>query len=300
MKSAFATPGLLLLSMWVVLPGDAAVNEEGRNIGLAVEPGWLLVPNVPVGQLYDMESRTRLRFKIHNGSDRPRRYCVKADRPGNVGVKVLKGYSGIPDPTWFWFEKSEVLAPAHGVGEVRMFVRIPDEERYCNQKWAVGIDVEGKPENGEGLVLSVSPIFYIETESRAETKERPAGFPGLAPATIVLGNAPLGRRQATLHAYNNDDRPHRYRIQSVVPFAEPGRQAISPSPGFAWIPRKEWIRPAVNGLEIGPQGQEKVVLNLDIPEETDVRNQRWEGIVFVESEEGSSTFARVQIAISER
>jgi len=286
-----------LFLLFVFHVGAETAGGAKKDIGLSVEPGWLLIRNVPVGQLYDLDYRTKTRFKVHNGSDKPRRYSLKADKPDKVGVKVLKGYAGIPDPAWFWFEKNEVLAPANGAEEIKMFVRIPDEEKYCNQKWAVGIDVEGKPEAGEGLVLAVSPVFYIETEARAEVQEKPAGFPGLAPGTIVLENAALGKSKAIskIKVFNNDSRPHLYKISSIIPSAEPGRQVIGLSPGFSWIPKREWLKPDISDLKIGPDEMKEITLDLDIPQKTDFINQRWEGIIFVESEEGLANFARVQI-----
>lgn len=282
--------------------GGGTAWGEKKDIGLSVQPGWLLMRDVPVGQLYDLERRTKIRFEIRNGSDRSRRYSLKADKPDKIGVKVLKGYSGIPDPAWFWFEKKEVLVPANGAEEIKMFVRIPDAEKYCNQKWAVGIDVEGKPETGEGLVLAVSPVFYIETEARADLKEKPAGLLALAPATSIMQNAGIGngKTAATIMVYNNDSRQHLYKISSIIPSAEPGCQVITPSPGFSWIPEKEWLKPGISALTIGPFEQESITVNLHIPEKTDALNQRREGIVLVESDEGPADFARVQIKVSER
>ena len=241
-----------------------------------------------------------MRFKIYNDSDKARRYTLKVDKAVKVGVNVLKGYSDIPNPSWFWFENNEVLVPANSAKEIRMFLRIPSEEKYCNQKWAVGIDVEGKPEAEERLVLAVSPVFYIETETRAEVKEKPAGFLGLVPAIAVLENAALGRSKtiAKIKVYNNDSQPHLYKISSIIPYAAPGRQVISPSPNFSWLPKKEWLRPDKNSVKIGPYEEKEIVLDLDIPKKKDFLNQRWEGILFFESEEGLSNFVRVQIKTS--
>lgn len=278
----------------------ASARGDRRNMGLAVEPGWLLIPNVPIGQLYDMESRTGTRFTIHNGSDQPRRFTLKVDKPQQVGAKILKGYTSLPDPAWFWFEKTEVSVPANGASEVTMFLRIPDEEQYCNQKWAVGIDVEGKPEAGEGLVLAVAPVFYIETEARAETAERPAGSLGLTPATLVLDHTASAKNRATstIKVFNNDNRPHDYRIRSMIPSAAPGRQVIAPSPGFSWIPRQEWLKPGICFSTIGPHEQATITIAMDIPENSTAPGHRWEGIVFFESEEGLAAFARVQMTTS--
>lgn len=276
---------------------DGTAQGEKKGIGLSVEPGGLLIQKVPIGQLYDMEYWIKMRFKIYNASDKPRRYSLKADKPIKVGVKVLKGYSAMPNPSWFWFEKNEVLVSANSVEEIKMFLRIPDEEKYCNQKWAVGIDVEGRPEAEERLVLAVSPVFYIETEGRAEIKEKPAGFLGLVPGTVVLENVALGKNKgiSKIKIYNNDNSTHLYKISSIIPYAESGRQVISPSPNFSWMPKKEWLKPNKTALKIGPYEQAEITLDLDIPRKTEFLNQRWEGILFFESEEGLVNFVRVQI-----
>jgi len=75
---------------------------------------------------------------------------------------------------------------------------------------------------------------------------------------------------------------------------------ITPSPGFSWIPEKEWLKPGISALKIRPYEQKAITLDLDIPEKADFLNQRREGIVFVESEEGLADFARVQIKTTER
>lgn len=283
---------LLFLFSFCICEGTAQKRES-----LSVEPGWLLIQKVPIGQLYDIDYVRKIRLRIYNGSDKPRRYSIKVDKPIKVGAKVLKGYTQIPDPSWFWFEENEVLVAADSIEEIKMFLRIPNEEKYYNQKWAVGIDVERKPEPGERLVLAVSGVFYIETESRSEVKERPAGLLGLVPGTVVLENVSLGKSKATtkIKIYNNDSKPHLYKISSIIPFAEPGRQVITPSPNFSWIPRKEWLKPDKSTLKIGPQETKEITLDLDIPKKTNFLNQRWEGIIFFESEEGLSNFVRVQI-----
>ena len=301
MRTAARTMGGLLGLCGCLIGSEPAWGEK-KDIGLSVEPGWFVIRSVPVGQLYDLDRHLGTRFKIHNGSDRPRRYRLKADRPDKVGVKVLKGYDGIPDPNWFWFEKAEVLVPANGVEDIRMFLRLPNEEKYCNQKWAVGIDVEGRPEADEGLVLGVSPVFYIETETRASVKKEPAGLLGLVPATLILDNTALGKNttRSVIKVYNNDSRAHRYRIASMIPAAEPGRQVISPSPGFSWIPHKEWLKPSTSALQSEPHEQTAITVEADIPQKQAFRNHRWDGIIFVESEEGATGFVRVQMKTSER
>ena len=113
---------------------DGTAQGEKKEIGLSVEPGGLLIQKVPIGQLYDMDYWIKMRFKVYNNSDKPRRYSLKVDKPIKVGVNMLKGYSSIPEPSWFWFEKNEVLVAADSQEEIKMFLRIPNEEKYANQK----------------------------------------------------------------------------------------------------------------------------------------------------------------------
>ena len=290
-------PPLLLLFLCSFFIGEGTAQGEKEEMGLSVEPGGLLIQRVPIGQLYDMDSSIKMRFKISNQSDKPRRYTIKVDKPVKVGVKVLKGYTQIPDPSWFWFEKNEALVPANQGEEIKMFLRIPNEEKYCNQKWAVGIDVEGRAEAEERLVLAVSPVFYIETESRSEVKEKPAGFLGLVPGIVALENVALGRSKgiSKIRIYNNDIQPHRYKISSIIPHGEPGSQVIIPSPNFSWIPKKEWLQTDRGTIKIGSDEQKEIILDLDIPKKQEFLNQRWEGILFFESEEGLSNFVRIQM-----
>jgi len=278
------------------LAAGAALDSQ-KEVGLAVEPGWLLIRDVPAGQLYDVDAMSKTKFTIRNGSDQARRYGVKADKPAKVGVNVLKGYTGIPDPAWFWFETNFVTVPANGAQSIKMFARIPGEDKYCNQKWAVGIDVEGKPEGGGGLVLAVSPVFYIETEARADLKEKPAGLLGMAPGTVVLENAAAGKSKsvAEIKVYNNDSRKHTYKVSSVIPSAAPGCQVIGVTPGFEWISKAEWLMPACRELKIGPNEMKTLVLDLDIPQNAGLTGHSCEGIIMLEPEEGSADFVRVQL-----
>jgi len=290
-------PPLLLLFLCSFFIGEGTAQGEKEEMGLSVKPGGLLIQRVPIGQLYDMDSSIKMRFRIFNQSDKPRRYTIKVDKPVKVGVKVLKGYTQIPDPSWFWFEKNEALVPANQVEEIKMFLRIPNEEKYCNQKWAVGIDVEGRAEAEERLVLAVSPVFYLETESRSEVKEKPAGFLGLVPGIVALENVALGRSKSIskIRIHNNDTQLHRYKITSIIPHGEPGSQVITPSPNFSWIPKKEWLQTDRGTIKIGPEEQKEIILDLDIPKKKEFLNQRWEGILFVESEDGLANFVRIQI-----
>ena len=274
-----------------------AFAEEPRAIGLSVEPGGLLIQNVPVGQLYDMDYWMKMRFKIANDSGMPRKYALRVDKPSRVGVKLLKGYTEIPNPDWFWFEKNEVFVAAGGTAEVKMFLRIPNEDKYANQRWAVAVDVEARPEAEEKLVLALSPVFYIETEAKATPKELPAGFTALVPGTVVVDHVAIGKRtdggSATL--YNNDSQPHLYTVTSVVPSAEPGRQTISPSPRSSWLPNVGWVKVDKRTIKLGPRERRDLHLRIDVPKDPRWQNQDWETLLYVESEDGLASFARIQI-----
>lgn len=113
-------------------------------------------------------------------------------------------------------------------------------------------------------------------------KERPVGLLGLVPGIVILENVSLGRNRAIakIKIYNNDGLAHLYKINSIIPFTGPGRQVITPSPGFSRIPKKEWLKPTKTLLKIGPNEERETALDLDISKAKGYLNQCWEGIIF--------------------
>ncbi|MFQ5801940.1 MAG: hypothetical protein ACE5JQ_03470 [Candidatus Methylomirabilales bacterium] len=278
-----------------ILPAHAT---DPQSLGLKVSPGALLIQNVFLGKLYDVYKESGIRLTIHNQSDTARTYVLSAHLPSDIGAqRWLEGYSEIPDLSWFWFDQQEITIKADGVGYVKMYFEIPKEERYYNQNWVLALGIKGKPEAGPTILLAAYPKIQIETESKEAVRARPDGPIGLEPSVIVIKNLPLGTKgQATLRLYNNDVDTRRYRLASKTFPLQTGELSPIPlSPGYEWIPEPKWIAPNSGRVRVGPKERAAVSLSIKIPKDQDHRGRKWESIVFVESEDGRTRFARVQI-----
>jgi len=131
-----------------------------QAFGLRVQPGNFLVRDVHLGEVCEI----KIPLQIHNKDSRPHTYDLSAHKPTSIGSKGVEGYSDIPDPSWFYFERDEITLEADEVGEIKMYLKVPDADEYYDQKWVVSIAVEAKPEPGEMIALACYPLFRIETE----------------------------------------------------------------------------------------------------------------------------------------
>lgn len=132
--------------------------------GLRVQPGGLLIQNVPPGLDYDIYKTTGIQLEIFNNDDREHTYTITSKKPSEVGLGVGGEYSEIPDTSWFYYSKNEVTIPANSSTAIRMFLSIPDDEKYLSKKWEVIIAVEGKAVGGETFSLAAFPKIQIETK----------------------------------------------------------------------------------------------------------------------------------------
>jgi len=303
---------ILSVPVGVVLAADAPAVPPA--IGLSVEPGGLLIQGVEPGQVYDLEEKTGILLTIHNRDRSDHTYMLATFRPSEVGNRRLPlGYEDIGDPAWFWFEQSEVRVPGQESAQVRMYLRVPDDDRYWNQHWSVSVGVAGKAEPGETLTLAVYPRFEIETAAagRAELSLRPAGETGLCPTVVDLGEA--GEEQTLGGEFmlcNNDEKTHRYRL-AVAKDGDIGEgKQVFPSGGSTWISDPAWIalpRPRLrpdtrwSGREwptlwLARRSHVPIPVVLKIPAGISVPEGGGEAIISVEREDGETSFVRARLS----
>lgn len=280
---------------------NLAAQPEEREMGLAVEPGGLLIQNVKPGEVYDIEEISGVTLNITNRDNIPHTYILTTHKPSMVAAKKwIEGYLEIPEPNWFWFEKDEVMVDASSTAKVKMYLKIPDEERYYNQHWSVSLLVKAKPEPGRMLGLAVAPNFQIETKTKEELEVRPDGLTAFEPSLIRLEDVTLETKiEAKVKLYNNDDKRHRYRISSQIFPQDPNKRQITISPGYNWIPNPKWIKPK-RTVRIGPRESADFSFNVKVPKDEKYYGKKWEAIIFVEPEEGLPGFVRVQVETEKR
>jgi len=271
--------------------------------GLQIEPGQILLQNVPPSTSYDIFEKTGIKLKVINQDTVAHTYAITSAKPSKVSTGTwLGGYLEIPDPSWFYLEKNELTIGPNDTGYVKMYLKIPNEEKYYNQHWAVTIPIEGKRGKGQvQIMLALYPEFLIETENKESVGERPDGLIGLEPSIVPLENVQLGKTaKAKVTIYNNDKVAHTYRLNAIIPelISETKKQAISPSPGYSWIPDAKWIKlkpgnilgifSPVKTVTVKPGKNASFPIEVVVPRNDNYYGQKWEVIIMAEPEKGEA------------
>jgi hypothetical protein len=272
------------------------------SIGLSVRPGGLLVQYVPLGVTYDFYKSVRIPLTIHNKDTSPHTYILSTHQPSQVAAKRwVKGYLEIPEPRWFWFERDEVTVEANSKADVKMYLRIPDDERYYNQHWVVSLGVAGKPASGATIALAIYPRIQIETEAKDGVKASPDGSIGFVPSILVFENLSLGTENTMkVKIYNNETKKHHYKVTAMIFPEDPKKSQIFPSPTYSWISNTRWINTGRKNISIASNESRELPIRIKIPKQLKNYKKRWEAIIFVEPDEGLPGFVRVQIKTERR
>ena len=265
--------------------------------GLKVAPARFILHDVKPGKHYDIYKETGLRLTIYNDDDTTRSWVLSTHRPSERG-QWEKGYAEIPDARWCWFERSEITVGAKNKAYANLYLKIPKEEKYYNQRWVVTLGIDGKPGQG-GISLAVDIRAQIETESKADLKAKPAGLLGMKPSTIRFEEmAPGSNKKAQVMLYNNDDTAHSYTISSLFEDSKTERKtylthSYIPIPDSGWIEREKKIR-------IEPGGSTVLRVELTIPDGAAHFGKKWEDILLIQPDEGLAGFVRVQVETREK
>jgi hypothetical protein len=277
----------IAFSAAVMAIGLLASGGESLASGLKIEPGGLLVQEVPVGEARSLVESSGMKFVVYNHDDIPRLYRVSAHRPSDTGNgKWPRGYSEIPDASWIVPTPDVLEIPADSSASFDVLIQLPDDARLYNQKWAVTLEVESDHVNGKNVALALYPIVQIETRANALSDSRPLGAVAVAPATLRAN----GRGEPLSFAvYNNDSEPHDYLVH-----VEPAAGKIPPSPGMSSANSRGLVIPKPERFRIEPGGAAQVLLEVDPGADETEGPQPWEQLIFVESESGQCTFVRLQ------
>jgi len=254
---------------------------------LKVGPAGFIIHNIAPGRTYDVYKETGLQLTIYNDSAAAKTYLLSAHRPSEGG-KWEKGYLEIPDPRWCWFDQDEIKVAANSNAYARFHLKIPDEERYYNQRWVVTLNIAGKPGPGVGMGVAINVRAQVETQSRADLKGvTPDGLMGVVPAIITL----KAKEKGEVVIFNNSAAGETYKI---YPLADKEKFKTYISAGFSPLPEPDWIKPGDGSLTIPAGGRKTLSLKAALPEKEGSSDKKYESIIFIEGQ-GAAGFVRVRI-----
>ena len=267
----------------------SAWSGESGAAGLRIEPGGLLIQDVPVGETRSVVESSGIAFVVYNRDNVPHVYRISAHRPSQAGNgKWPRGYCEIPDPSWIVPTPDVLEIPAGSSASFDVLVRLPEDDRLHNQKWAVTLEVKSDPVKDRNVALALYPSLQIETLTGELPDVRPFGKVAVAPATLRVNGE---SEPPSFGVYNNDSEPHGYRIHVV-----PAGGKIPASPGLSSVALPGLVVPQTESIWIEPGGMVRVSLEIDQDAGPVEGLRAWEQLVFIESEAGQCTFVRLQMA----
>jgi hypothetical protein len=290
---------LVISAVAVVLSGSLTFsdpNPANSPMGLSVSPGGLQIQSVEPGKEYDLFAIAGVTLTIENKSDISQAFSLTVAKPSQIGNKKwLKGYLEIPDTSWFWFEKNEVTIDPQSTANVKMFFKIPDEEKYYNQRWSVSVGVTGKLSDTQNLALAVFPRYQIETLSKANLN--PAGTVSVSPSVMNFDGAEKTKQEHVCSIYNNDTKSHTYKIKLIaVTPDDSGREIITNTPGYTWMTNIKFLRTSSKKVTLKPGQKKEITLQANLTKPIKGNDILSEALLFITPDTGPSVFVRVLAA----
>jgi len=262
-----------------------------KAYALRVSPGAFCAQNVEVGQ----ETDTGVDLAIDNETDKEREFSIRVVPARTPKTESLKGYSALPNPDWLRLERTHLIVPAKGQAKTRLYISIPNEEKYFNQQWAVSCLVEYVEQKGL-FQEAILTLYMFETRPKKDVTERPYGNLAVAPSVVkVTENAIKAKEEFSFKLYNNTSKEHTYTIKSFVPKAETGKLSINATQGLTWAKKTSWISPKVKKIKLAPGAVEEIKLNVRVPKSELAGDKGVEALVFIDSDIGERRFVRVQV-----
>lgn len=278
-----------------VLALGAALAAPAPAASLKVGPARFIIHDVEPGRLYDVQAETGLALTVYNDGDSEQAWVLSVHQPSDRG-DWEKGYGEIPDPSWCWFENTEITVAPKSKTEARFFLHIPEDPRHYNQHWVVTFAIGGKT-GGAGLGLAANIRAQIETAVKTDPASPPAGNTGLAPARITFEDAAPGTvAEQRVRLHNGTDKAVKYTLAPLLD------QVKDPSAyltgGYRRLPERSWLKyPA--SLPVAAGETAVFPVTLDVPGAPENAGKQWEEMIMVQPAEGPPAFLRVRVTTKE-
>ncbi len=269
------------------------------SAGIRIAPATFVVEGVKPGEKIDLYERYGHAIKIWGGATDVL-YTFEPVKPSDSNTHIT-GYFDFRDPSWFDTQLDSVFVPkgTEDPVENRMVVEIPDDDRWYNRHWLLGVNVSPVPTDNMGsVVLGAFLQFRIETEPKVDVEPEIMTRQEIVfvPSVIEFNDVEPGQEYlAKTTIYTGSRKTDTYKLYPLDPESPVGRVTILNAPGYKRLPDKSWLyyEPEVK-IPVG--GSEEIYFSLFIPEKTDIK--RFEELVMIEGE--TKGFIRIKINMKER
>ncbi len=139
--------------------------------GLAVNPGEIVLENVPLGKKVAVSALAGkdLKLNITNKNASSYIYTITILYTDETTTSLKEGYTDIPDASWIFPENKEVEIEGNGTKAVELYLKIPKNKKYAGKKYQAIIEVKNKPKEGDFFNFAAQPTILFST--KAEKKK---------------------------------------------------------------------------------------------------------------------------------
>ena len=262
-----------------------------KAYSLGVSPAAVFMQSIIPGEDRD----TGQDLVISNENDSELEVSIEVIKPIMPGGESLQAYSPLPNLKFVYTDNKTLTIPAKGQSKTRVHINIPGEDKYYNQNWAFSIRVVS--EKAGFIRVAVAPFFIIETVSKVNVNEKPAGSLGLVPGVIEIKREDIKKKKAVFSIYNNTKAEQKYNIKSYVPSAVSAGFQTEATGWHEWLNDAKWVQPVKDEIKIGSDERKEAELTIDLPESLEAGEDRkgWEVLIIVESGNKERRFARLRI-----
>jgi len=136
----------------------------GYSFGLEVDPVEIVVQGCPLGKKVAVSELggEKMRLRIENKAAAAYTYTINVLSSSQAGSRLREGYIDIPDTDWIIAENKEVRIPGNSIGEVELYLKIPQAKKYYNKRYQAIIEVKSKknkPEDTFVLAVQIRMCF---------------------------------------------------------------------------------------------------------------------------------------------
>ena len=139
---------------------EAHREEIIKNIDFQVLPHTIFIDGVKLGKKIDIQKKYKQSLKIVNPNNEEFSYRIMTVTAWQATVGVIPGYEETPDRNFLSFSERELSVPAISIRETKMFLQIPDEEKYKGKRYqfVIGVEVLNQP-----IIYRVYSRLFVST-----------------------------------------------------------------------------------------------------------------------------------------
>lgn len=273
---------LIRILFWCLASGVIFTDRLAAD-GLSVTPAKILLENLIPGRTYDLSELADLPLTVKNTSGRRMRFFLSVQRPDVKSVE--KGFEPLPDAGWITLSPVELELENGESGKSRIVIRIPQDEKYKNQKYEAGILTAGRDPSGQRRALdfevellsricfTVSPLKEGETE---QDKKIDLNF-NFSPQNIFLSNftsvsSPGAKTQEKILLLENLNSTERsYFLKRI----KPSDALVGLPAGYEEAPEDSSVEFSMTNVRLEALGKTGIRTKFSIPDSEAARGKRY-------------------------